>query len=89
MSRFEIPDHVLRATLEDEEVLLNTVTEAYHVLNPTGRFLIQAFESGKDFDGSVQDLAERFAQPLEAVRVDAREFVKKMEERGLIKAVDE
>ena len=40
MTRYRMPDGVLRADLDGDEVLLNPTTGAYHLLNQTGRQVV-------------------------------------------------
>jgi hypothetical protein len=59
LTSFRIPPGVLRATVGGEEVLLNQDTGVYHLVNPTGRSLIRAFESGESLEGAIHSHAIR------------------------------
>lgn len=87
MTHYRVPDYVLRAQLEGDEVLLNPRTGEYHLVNETGRVLLQAFGSGRSLTEGIDDLAERAGQDAAVVRNDAETFVRAMVERGLLESV--
>jgi hypothetical protein len=89
MTRFRIPDGVLRANVEGEEVLLNQETGVYHLVNPTGRSLIQSFEAGDSLEHAIRDLASRTRQDEQRVAADASAFVDAMLARGLLETMSE
>jgi hypothetical protein len=84
VSRYRIPDRVLRAPLEDQEVLLNTDTGGYHLLNDMGRAIIAALEAGADVDDIVRREAAETGEPEERVRADVLTFLDALRERGLL-----
>jgi hypothetical protein len=81
---FRVPSNVLRADLEGKEVLLNPDTGVYHLVNATGRSLLEAFEAGTSFDEAVTDIAARSDVDPERVRRDAQVFVDDMLSRRLL-----
>jgi hypothetical protein len=83
---YRIPDGVLRADLDGEEVMLNPRSGIYHLLNPTGRYLVACFSDGVSFEVAVERLAEEAGVGREDVRKDADVFVAAMMERGLLEA---
>lgn len=87
MARYRIPSGVLRAALEEEEVLLNTETGVYHLLNRTGRALLASFEEGAGLDEATRRLAEETGEAVERVAADAGEFVRAMLARRLLEEV--
>jgi hypothetical protein len=89
LTRFRIPPGVLRATVGGEEVLLNQDTGVYHLVNPTGRSLIRAFESGQSLEGAIQALARDTGEGEQRVADDASAFVDAMVERGLLERMSD
>ncbi len=89
MTRYRVPPGVLRAPLESEEVLLNTETGVYHLVNETGRALMVSFEAGMTLEDGARRLSEERAQAAEGVLADARAFVRAMVERGLLEEIAE
>ena len=83
MARFRIAEGVLRATMQDQEVLLNPDTGQYHLLNPTGKFVVEEWERGRDTAQVVQQLVADSAEG-DAVQADVDRFVEALTERGLI-----
>jgi PqqD family protein of HPr-rel-A system len=86
-TRYEMPEGVLRAELDGELVLLNPESGVYHLLNPTGRRVMDSLDSGADLDGAVQDLATTSGVDPERARIDAEAFVRDLVERGLLAEV--
>jgi hypothetical protein len=89
MTWFRLPEGVLRASLEGEEVLLNQDTGVYHLVNVTGRSLIRSFEGGDSLEDAIRSLATATGESEERVAADASAFVEAMVERGLLEAVVE
>jgi PqqD family protein of HPr-rel-A system len=84
MTHYHLAPGVLRADLEDEEVLLNPATGIYHLLNPTGSVLLASLEQGSSLDEAVSRLAEEFGEPESRVRGDAERFLADLVVRRLI-----
>lgn len=89
MSRFRLPPTVLRASLDEEEVLLNTETGVYHLVNATGRALLASFEAGLDLEGAARRLTEETGRAPDRVLSDSRAFVRAMAQRGLLEEAEE
>ena len=83
---YRVPDGVLRADLDGEEVMLDPRSGIYHLLNSTGRYLVACFSDGVSFEVAVERLAEEAGVEREDVRKDADVFVAAMIERGLLEA---
>ena len=79
---------VLRASLEDEEVLLNPGSGMYHLLNRTGRSLLETMEAGTSFEDAIRVIAKASGTEIGAVRSDAESFVSRMTDRGLLEEVE-
>lgn len=88
MTSYRLAPGVLRASLEDEEVLLNTETGIYHLLNSTGHRLLASMESGASFDAAADALVDVSGQGAARVRADAEMFLAAMLERGLLERFD-
>ena len=82
--KYGVPDGVLRAQLEGDEVMLNPTTGVYHMLNRTGRLLIESLQHGRSLDEAVNEIAANSRAPRDAVMADARSFLSEMLARGLV-----
>lgn len=82
--KYNVPDGVLRAELDGEEVMLNPTTGVYHLLNRTGLLVIEALERGDSLEEAVDTIAAETGASRDVVMVDARSFVGAMLERGLV-----
>ena len=86
---YHLAPSVLRADLDAEEVLLNTVTGRYHVLNGTGKVVVAALEAGQPTTVAAAQLAERYGAALADVERDVAVFLDALAARGLIEPLDE
>ena len=84
MTNYRMPEGVLRAELDGDEVLLNPETGVYHLLNPPGKRLVEAFDSGATLEQAVDALAHDSGADAERVRGDSKSFVRNMVDRGLL-----
>jgi hypothetical protein len=75
---------VLRTKLDDQEVLLNEETGMYHLLNATGRELLERVEAGATLDEAEAAIAEASDVPIEVVRRDSEAFLDALRSRGLL-----
>ena len=87
MTAYVLAKGVLRASLEDEEVLLNPSSGMYHLINMTARSLLEAMEDGSSYDQAIEGIASRSGASVERVRADADAFVGRMVDRGLVEEV--
>jgi hypothetical protein len=83
---YRVPEGVLRADLDGEEVMLDPRSGIYHLLNPTGRYLVACFAEGASFEEAVDRLVEEAGVGRKDVRKDADVFITAMIERGLLEA---
>jgi coenzyme PQQ synthesis protein D (PqqD) len=86
MSQYRVPSGVLRAELEGEEVLLNPSRGIYHLVNETGRAVLNRLEEGKTLEEVVDELSTTWEQPQSTVQADAQLFVDALLERGLLES---
>jgi hypothetical protein len=82
---YRLADGVLRAELENQEVLLNPATGQYHLLNKTGRRVLALWEQGSSTE-EIEELLVAEGGPGGTVGSDVASFVRALEERGLIVA---
>lgn len=88
MTTYVLAKGVLRASLEDEQVLLNPGSGMYHLLNRTGSSLLEAMEAGSSFEEAVATIARISGADIGVVRSDAESFVSRMTDRGLLEEVE-
>ena len=87
--RYRRPDSVLFAELEGEEVLLNPDTGMYHLVNTTGRHLLERMDRGDTLSQAIDSLSNETGEDATRVRGDAVSFVEAMTTRGLLERVDD
>jgi Coenzyme PQQ synthesis protein D (PqqD) len=86
MSQYRVPSGVLRAELDGEEVLLNPSRGIYHLVNETGRAVLNRLEEGKTLEQVVDELSTTWEQAPATVQADAQVFVEALLERGLLES---
>jgi hypothetical protein len=67
----------------DEAVVMKLDGERVLGLNPTGALVWSLLEE-RDEQGLAEAVAERFAVDTESARVDVRDFLQLLRERGLV-----
>jgi hypothetical protein len=85
MTAYHVPPSVLRASIDAEEVLLNTDTGHYHVLNETGRAVVATVVAGGTSAEATAELAARTGAPEQQVRDDVDAFIDALVDRGLLR----
>jgi Coenzyme PQQ synthesis protein D (PqqD) len=85
--RYRMPAGILHAEVDDEEVLLNPETGMYHLLNRTGRFLLERMDAEETLDQAILSLSADAGEDLNRVKGDAMSFVEAMTTRGLLEPV--
>ncbi len=85
--RYRKPAGILHAEIDEEEVLLNPETGMYHLVNRTGRILLDRMDAGETLDQAMQSLSAGAGEDLNRVRGDAMSFVAAMTTRGLLEPV--
>lgn len=83
-----MPDHVLRAELEGDEVLLNTSTGVYHLVNATGKAVLSELDRSATLDEAVSSISRSFGTEEATVRQDVVRFLDALERSGLLEKAD-
>jgi hypothetical protein len=83
-ARFRVPETVLRARLEDADVLLNTATGRYHLLSGLGPRILADLEAGRTVDAVVAEVSGDHAAAADRVRTDVDGFVTALLDKGLL-----
>jgi len=88
LSRYRTAHDVLRAEIDGQEVLLNTKTGEYHLVNSTGRAILVSLEEGQTLQDSAAEVAAEAGEDLGRVADEANVFVHAMCERGLLEEIE-
>jgi coenzyme PQQ synthesis protein D (PqqD) len=83
-TRYRTSDGVLHAKIDEEEVLLNPDTGVYHLVNGTGRWLLDRMDEGQTLGEAIRSLSDAAGEDLQRVSAEAISFVEDMEARGLL-----
>ncbi len=87
-SILHIPVHVLHTTVEQEAVLLNTLTSKYYSLNEVGARFWNLLVAGKTLREAHQALLEEFEVTSPQLEQDLLELVKHLQENDLIEITE-
>lgn len=87
MSRYVVRDGVLHAEVSGEEVLLDPDVGVYHLVNATGRRLLERMKEGASLDEAVATVAQEWGRSVDEVGADAAPFIAGLLERALITEV--
>ena len=85
---YQIPLYVHHRQVHGEVVLLDTRTEAYLGLGPTGATIWLALANGESLDSAVAAVTDRFEVEPDVARDDVVAFVELLEVRGLVCRVE-
>ncbi len=87
-SILHIPVHVLYTTVEQDAVLLNTLTNKYYSLNEVGARFWNLLVAGKTLREAHRALFEEFEVAPSRLEQDLLELVKHLQENGLIEIAE-
>jgi hypothetical protein len=79
-----IPSHVVHRSFEQETVLLNLHTGAYHGLNETGGRMLTLLAETGSVRSTADAIARETSHPVEDVERDLTQLCADLAERGLI-----
>lgn len=79
-----IPTHILFTTVEQDAVLLNTLTNKYYSLNEVGARFWTLLAEGKTLKEAHVALLEEFAVEAYPLEQDLLELVGRLRENGLV-----
>ena len=83
-SKFSRPPGVLLREIDGELLLLNSSSDGYFGLNPTGAAMFQALVDGADVGQTVAAVGSEFAAPEEKIDEDLRALITELVANGLL-----
>lgn len=89
MTRYQVPEAVLRAPLDEDEVMLNAKSGMYHMLNPTAKAILSSLEEGLSVDEAARKVSVETGESFDRVLQDSQVFVSALLERGLLETPPE
>lgn len=82
--RVQLREGVIIQAVDDEAVLLDTVSETYFALNPTGHEALDLLLSGVAWEAMVAELADAYEAPEAEIEADVRALVSELTALGLV-----
>ena len=83
-----VPTHVLFTTVDQDAVLLNTLTNKYYTLNEVGARFWNLLTGGKTLREAHQALLEEFEVESPQLEQDLLELVGDLRENGLVEITE-
>ena len=82
--KYQIPQTVFIQEIEDEIILLDTITQEYFSLNEVGKNIIDLISENLTKDEMVEELSNIYEVDRIQIEKDLINFAKLLEEKGLI-----
>ena len=82
--KYQIPQTVFIQEIDDEIILLDTITQEYFSLNEVGKNIIDLISENLTKDQIVEELSNIYEVDKIQIEKDLINFAKLLEEKGLI-----
>lgn len=82
--KYQIPQTVFIQEIDDEIILLDTITQEYFSLNEVGKNIIDLISENLTKDEMVEELSNIYEVDKIQIEKDLTNFAKALEEKGLI-----
>ena len=82
--KYQIPQTVFIQEIDDETILLDTITQEYFSLNEVGKNIIDLISENLTKDEMVEELSNIYEVDRIQIEKDLINFAKLLEEKGLI-----
>ena len=82
--KYQIPQTVFIQEIDDEIILLDTITQEYFSLNEVGKNIIDLISENLTKDEMVEELSNIYEVDRIQIEKDLITFAKLLEEKGLI-----
>ena len=82
--KYQIPQTVFIQEIDDEVILLDTITQEYFSLNEVGKNIIDLISENLTKDEMVEELSNIYEVDRIQIEKDLINFAKLLEEKGLI-----
>lgn len=82
--KYQIPQTVFIQEIDDEIILLDTITQEYFSLNEVGKNIIDLISENLTKDEIVEELSNIYEVDRIQIEKDLINFAKLLEEKGLI-----
>lgn len=79
---------VISEVIDGETIVLNFESGHYYSFNPTASEIWQRLSAGEAVDATVACVARRFAVDPVTVRAQVAEFIRRLEDEGLIRSTE-
>lgn len=87
-SGLRIPSHVLFTTVENDAVLLNTLTNKYYALNEVGARVWSLLANGKTLNEAHTLLLNEYEVEAVQLEQDLLELINDLHENGLVETIE-
>jgi hypothetical protein len=87
-AKISVPKQVLVRTFQNESVLLNLDSEAYHGLDDVGTRMWQALIQSENIQAAYENLLSEYEVDQATLQKDLEAFIETLVGRGLVEVID-
>lgn len=89
LSLISATKNAVHCDIEDEIVILSMEDEVYYGLNPVGAFIWNLIQEPKTMHEIERAILEEYDVEEETCKIDLKEIIKKLMDKGLVEVKDE
>lgn len=86
--RYQLAEHVVAQTIEEETVLLHAQRGLYFELNPTGSLILRLLEQGLESLRIAEVLQARFDVSIDQALIDCQTLIEQLRDNALLSPID-
>ena len=84
-SKITLSKNVFAQEIDDETIILDSVTQEYFSINEIGKVIWSLIEEKKNLEEIKAEMLDMYEVPQEQIEKDLLNFIQALEQKGLIK----
>jgi hypothetical protein len=84
-SKITLSKNVFAQEIDDETIILDSVTQEYFSINEIGKVIWSLIEEKKNLEEIKAEMLDMYEVPEEQIEKDLLNFIQALEQKGLIK----
>ena len=84
-SKITLSKNVFAQEIDDETIILDSVTQEYFSINEIGKVIWSLLEEKKNLEEIKAEMLDMYEVPQEQIEKDLLNFIQALEQKGLIK----
>ncbi len=82
--KYQIPNTVFVQEVDNEVILLDTLSQEYFSLNEVGKYILDLILENLTHEEIVEELSQAYEVDKSQIQTDLSTFIKALQEKGLI-----